>query len=602
VPDTGAAQRPSWQTIDRALRTIARRRAALDAEEVRWIREADRCQLWRELGMVSALDYMERVLGYAPETAKERLRVSRMLESLPVLTEALAQGQLPYTAIRELSRVSTPSTEQAWCNAAAGKNLREIEDMLRGHRRGDRPEDPVDPEVRTRIVKLELSAETFALYRQVHQVLDDERGARLSDDELMAELCGAVLDHADAGESEGRAKFQIALTVCKRCQQGWQEGAGVQVAIDASTVERARCDAQEIGSVDGTAPERSHQEVPPSMMRLVRRRDSGRCRVPGCRSSRALEAHHIVHREHGGSHEASNLILLCSACHTAHHRGKLAISGTADQLIVERIAEPCGGHVEAKEQARNAREIHVDPNGARDTHELRVDPNSARDTHKFRKNPNGAQDGQGLHLDESGDRDAHRFHVDPSGTQTSHEFHVDARGARDAHRFHVDPNGARDTHELHVDPNGAQDGKGLYLDESGARDARGFHMDPNGMRASHGFHVDQNDIQDGHGLHLDEIGARNARRFHVGASSPAAELSIASTAPAAGPAAPPARGTRWNATLISTQAKQALVGLGWKPKIAAAAVQAAASALGADIPIEQLIVEALRRCPRPSAR
>jgi hypothetical protein len=55
-----------WREVDEKLRTIAAHRAALDAEEARWLREAERLQIWRPLGMVSALDYMERVLGLHP--------------------------------------------------------------------------------------------------------------------------------------------------------------------------------------------------------------------------------------------------------------------------------------------------------------------------------------------------------------------------------------------------------------------------------------------------------------------------------------------------------------------------------------------------------
>src|ERR1700754_2908390 len=122
----GRVASPDWRTVDRELRKIAKRRAALDAEEARWLREAEQCQIWRELGMVSALDYLERVLGYSPRAAQERLRVARALGELPVLTNALAHGQLPYSAVRELTRVATPATERAWCDAAAGKNLRQI--------------------------------------------------------------------------------------------------------------------------------------------------------------------------------------------------------------------------------------------------------------------------------------------------------------------------------------------------------------------------------------------------------------------------------------------------------------------------------------------
>ena len=81
-----------WQRVDRALRTLARRRATLDADEARWLREAEACLLWRHVGMVSAIDYMERVLGYGPRVAQDRLRVARALGPLPQLTEALATG------------------------------------------------------------------------------------------------------------------------------------------------------------------------------------------------------------------------------------------------------------------------------------------------------------------------------------------------------------------------------------------------------------------------------------------------------------------------------------------------------------------------------
>jgi Holliday junction resolvasome RuvABC DNA-binding subunit len=49
------------------------------------------------------------------------------------------------------------------------------------------------------------------------------------------------------------------------------------------------------------------------------------------------------------------------------------------------------------------------------------------------------------------------------------------------------------------------------------------------------------------------------------------------------------------------QTKDALIGLGWKPTIAATAVAAAFAALGPQATLEQLIFEALRRCRRPIA-
>ena len=66
----------------------------------------------------------------------------------------------------------------------------------------------------------------------------------------------------------------------------------------------------------------------------------------------------------------------------------------------------------------------------------------------------------------------------------------------------------------------------------------------------------------------------------------------------AGTAGPTA--TKLDAAVLRAQGKQALVGLGWKPAIADAAVADALAALGPMAPLEQLIFEALRRCQRPS--
>jgi hypothetical protein len=325
-----------WREVDAALRSIARRRAALDVEEARWLREAERLQIWRPLGMVSALDYLERVLGYTPHAANERLRVARALGDLPQLESALAQGELAFSALRELTRVATPETEQAWRDAAAGKNLRRIEELVAGHQRGDRPDDPADPSARRCLVRFDLSADVFARLRQVQAALADEHGGRLDDDRLFTALCDSVLDAATGGESTGRAKFQIAITVCQRCKQGWQDGAGKTVAIDAAAVERAHCDAQHIGDLDAAVPSRATQDIPPSIVRLVWRRDGGRCQTPGCRSARGLEIHHIVHRAEGGTHDPSNLRIQCSLCrarHNEHYAGCVIMPGSGGPSV-----------------------------------------------------------------------------------------------------------------------------------------------------------------------------------------------------------------------------------------------------------------------------
>ena len=55
--------------------------------------------------------------------------------------------------------------------------------------------------------------------------------------------------------------------------------------------------------------------------------------------------------------------------------------------------------------------------------------------------------------------------------------------------------------------------------------------------------------------------------------------------------------SKLDAAVLRAQTKEALVGLGWKPAIAYAAVAAASAGMGPEMTLERLIFEALRQCP-----
>jgi 5-methylcytosine-specific restriction endonuclease McrA len=93
--------------------------------------------------------------------------------------------------------------------------------------------------------------------------------------------------------------------------------------------ERAACDAKILGSLDAATPERATASVTPRLREQVFARDHHRCMVPGCRSARNLDVHHIIEQAKGGPHEIWNLCLLCSGHHSALHAGLLALQGEA---------------------------------------------------------------------------------------------------------------------------------------------------------------------------------------------------------------------------------------------------------------------------------
>jgi hypothetical protein len=144
------------------------------------------------------------------------------------------------------------------------------------------------------------------------------------------------------------------VTVCEDCARGFQQAQGELIELSPAALETAKCDAQHIGSVRGahvgganlaspngvtTKPARATQDITPAVRRAVLRRDAHCCVVPGCRHHGHVDLHHLSLRSDGGSHGADNLVLLCTAHHTAFHRGKLSIAGSPATGLVFRHAE-----------------------------------------------------------------------------------------------------------------------------------------------------------------------------------------------------------------------------------------------------------------------
>ncbi len=335
-----------WTRVDRKLRGIAARRAALDAEEAHLLRYAEELKLWRGWGCGSMLEYMERALGYAPHTAAERLRVARTIAELPLIAEALENGELAHSAVRELSRVAVPETEDAWLEAARGKSLREIEAMVSGHRPGHLPTDESEPRLHRRTITIEVSPETYDLWRKMHALAAEEHGQRLSDDELISSVFrraygdGGASGRGSSGGGAGSPAYKIAIKQCPDCKRAWQYSGGRDIEIDPAVAECAACDAVHLGSLDAAAPERATTTVTPRKREQVLARDGHCCIVPGCRRTVGLDLHHIEYWSHGGSHELRNVISICNLHHKAVHFGKLLISGTAPDHLMFEFRKP----------------------------------------------------------------------------------------------------------------------------------------------------------------------------------------------------------------------------------------------------------------------
>jgi hypothetical protein len=375
-----------WSRVHARIVELGAARASHERELCRWLLAAERLGVHARAGYASLREYASRLVGLTGRQTEERLRVGRALAVLPQLDRALAAGKLCFSAVRELSRVAQPDTEQEWLDWASGKATRQIEQAVATRRPGDGPRDPADPSLVTHRLAFEVRAETMALFRDLQAAVRRDLGGQVDDDTLLYEIARRAL--GGPGES-GRSCYQVALTRCEVCGQASIDAAGQSHPVDPAMVEMAACDSQQLGPVGGdggnhgsdgdrgdgsTSPHvgaeeeareagpeparldppsphvgataataaprrRASQTIPPAIRRAVMRRDRGRCAVPGCSNHLFLDVHHVDPRAEGGSHDPERLVVLCDSHHRKVHGGSLCIEGSATDGFTFRHAD-----------------------------------------------------------------------------------------------------------------------------------------------------------------------------------------------------------------------------------------------------------------------
>src|SRR5258705_4715546 len=125
--------------LDRLGDQIAELSAHLDAATARLldlIREFDARGGWNT-GFSSCAAWLSWRVGFAPGAARGHVRVARALGTLPLLSHALARGELSYAKVRELTRVATPETEERLLTVGRAGTAAHVERIVRGWRRTD---------------------------------------------------------------------------------------------------------------------------------------------------------------------------------------------------------------------------------------------------------------------------------------------------------------------------------------------------------------------------------------------------------------------------------------------------------------------------------
>jgi hypothetical protein len=326
------------------------------------VREFDARGGWNT-GFRSCAAWLSWRVGLDLGAARERVRVSRALGTLPALAEGLARGELSYAKVRALTRVATPETEGRLLAVGRAGTAAHVERIVRGWRRVDRQAEGreaarqhagralhvyrdedgtvvlrgrLTPEVGALLLRaLDAARETLYQRRRATEAvlpLGDPASAALTRAQQQADALALLAETALHHELDPGApgeRYQVVVhvdaAVLADPDQPGQSVLEDGPHVSAETSRRLACDASRVvmrHDPDGQVVEvgARTRTIPPALRRALQHRDRS-CRFPGCHV-RVGQGHHVRHWAQGGPTTLSNLALLCRRHHrTVHEEG-----------------------------------------------------------------------------------------------------------------------------------------------------------------------------------------------------------------------------------------------------------------------------------------
>jgi Domain of unknown function (DUF222)/HNH endonuclease len=355
--------------------------AAAECRFLQLLAEFDQRKGWAGDGTRSCAHWLSWRAGMNLRTAAERLRVAHGLRNLPLITETYAAGQLSYSKVRAITRVTGTDTatltriaaeiaagtpelrhttvadpetaERILLNVALSGTASHLESVVSAVRRRHTP--PEDHAARrslswqwdddgSLILRARLTPDAGAA---LIAAIDAQVPARTANAHPVpaspADLDQRALEH-QPGPAEDRVAARRADALLTLITGGAEEAvvrgnAQVIVHLDASTgaarlqggpevpastAERLACDARVqvlLNDREGNRMYlgRSRRLATPAQIAALTVRDGEGCQFPGCTHTHYLHAHHVRHWLHGGRTDIDNLVLICSFHHRVIH-------------------------------------------------------------------------------------------------------------------------------------------------------------------------------------------------------------------------------------------------------------------------------------------
>jgi hypothetical protein len=362
--------RRSLNQLEDEIISLSTHMNAIEYEFLVLVREFDLRQGWKAYNFNNCAEWMNYKCGMSLCTAREKLRVAKLLFDLPQTAAAFQKGDLSFSKAKSLTRVATPVNEEHLLDFALQATASQVDNHCQELRNVQRETSIRDAnrsheqrylswsahsdgsvtlsvelpkESAALVIKAiekgsnsNLSAEDSAYFEEDPEDSHPPRGGlnlfqRQAD--ALVEMARSFLGGGDNNRSCTADHYQVTVHVDEKSLAGVpDENSKSDLPIE--TVRRLCCDSSLVAATDdehGNTKDtsRKHRVVHPSLRRMLLSRDKG-CRFPGCTHHKWLDAHHVVHWANGGETIPENLLMLCSKHHRLLHEGGFEIKPGAN--------------------------------------------------------------------------------------------------------------------------------------------------------------------------------------------------------------------------------------------------------------------------------
>ena len=129
-----------WNRLNELTEELSELAAHIEAATYRLllvIRELDKLGGWDDYTMPSLAHWLGWRIGLNLNAAREKVRVARALEELPLISEAFRKAEISYSKTRAMTRVATPENEKRLLNIAKSSPTSHLERVVRAWRNLD---------------------------------------------------------------------------------------------------------------------------------------------------------------------------------------------------------------------------------------------------------------------------------------------------------------------------------------------------------------------------------------------------------------------------------------------------------------------------------